>query len=474
MLRIRGIKKAKGLLLSLFCLFSILTNIGVNQIIGDDDINTTFYQPTSPSLTIDSSDDLYLLYKENFGNRSKLALMNKTDPYVWNTNRTILVDPENDTTVYSQPYLTCINDDLFIVYSLYSEDNSSLRILKRSAGSLDWKEVYSLNNESCIFATPKIAEGKNNSYWITWTWDIEGTFGVYYGRFNITENEMYNITKLSGDDDLYDSIEPDFAVDFQGNAHIVWAQGQNYSKILRYCVVNHNNTIELLDNLTESTDSCREPALVFEVDGTLNLFYSNYTTETHVTLGTRFIYQCKKPFNQNWTDFEEVAPYIPVDKSYLSDAHNPYVIIDKSNVLWMGHEIRAYYPNFQGTALRGRMGNQWIPSEPITLGMAPAFDPQLVCDSYNHLHCVWADFRLTYFTLMYRIRKSDGVWLDEYLLIDYMGKETFGPYAKLGIIITVIGLAVASSGVVIYQALVKRRRRKILNQHKSKISQNIE
>jgi len=424
--------------------------------------------PSSPSITYDSENNLFLIYKESVGNYSKIALLKTERPNIWNLTKEIIVEPENDTIINCYPQIRNLLNDTYIIYTTVSPYKSELVILQLDTTMKLWNSFHQMINETIVFSNPLIS-AFNDTLWVSWLSYNEEEVSLYYSKFNQTTKKWLEgslVSDLNG----YNSQFSDLFIDNNGTGHFVWSEGEpNYKKVL-YREIFANDSKSEIKNITDGSSNCIHPKVY--VDGFNNtlIFWSNYTEISPEMLGTINIHYSKKVNDSYWSKPRLFAPYLPPDREgMLADSKKPFLASCQNNILYVAYEDHQPYPYFMGVALRGIYNNNLFDGEPISLTITPCFDPQIVCDENNFVHCVWADFRISYYEIYYRVKFTNNTWSFEKQLTFYSSPA----YVNIaGIYVGIILGTLFCFGVIpvsIYYILKKRQYKKIMQKRREEI-----
>ena len=431
--------------------------------------DTVMEAPYNPSLTLDKDKNLVLIYKEKIGGYSKLALLKTIFPYKWNLTKRIIVEPESDTEINSNPKIVSSSENLFIVYTTRNSSSSQLTILKDNPTLDSWEVFFQLTNNSCVYNNPSISI-VNVTLWLTWTQDTSNENNFYCNHYNFT-SELWSQNLLISEANGYNSLYCDFFVDNNFEGHFVWSEGEiNYRKVY-YRHLYTNNTLTPIEQITDGSTNCIFSKVFVDGFNRTLVFWSNYTDPSATVLGTINIHYSKRSNSTSpWSEPIFFAPYLPPDREgMMADSKKPYIALSPNKILYVSYEDHQPYPYYMGIALRGLYNNTLFNGEPISLTVAPCFDPVIVCDEQNYVHCVWVDYRISYYELYYRIKYTNETWSFEKQLTFYSSTAYTSNAAKyFGIILG--GLVIfAIIPTTIYYYLKKRKRKQILLQRKKEI-----
>ncbi len=459
-------------------LFLVITITKANPIKNSDDIsfqslNTNSqganYGPSNPSLAIDSSENLYLTYKESIGSFSKIVLLKTDENGNWNLTKTYLYQPVEGNTIKSYPVMDFYNDHFYLALSYINETGSTIQLQEKDPVDFDTKIVFSLHSADSFYRYPKMGFF-NESIWFSWLCNLDGVFNVYFMKYNQTSDTLSEIVQLSNS--TYGNCQnSDLFIDSLGNCHFVWSQGLNSKNYIFYKSYNENESHQMSYIVAINSTCNLDPEIFVERNEQINIFWSNYTEIAPIMLGTRNIHYRIYASEKNWSQLECVAPYRSLEKEDLMiDGENPEVVFDNIATLWMAYEITETVPGFTGIAIRGRENGIWVAGEQVSITITPAYDPRLVSDSSGTVHCVWLDFRIGYYEIYYRARYSIGQWSFEQQLTNY-NKDAYQKAmpAIFGIFfgaIVLIGILLPST----YYVIKRRRYKKILAERRKEIA----
>ena len=477
MRRVNIIEIRKQLLLQavLFVLLSsnISQQLSVNGLqiktVNDLEINAEVsYIPSSPMLAIDSSDNLYLTFRENIGAYSRISLLRTDVSGDWNLTIIPIFEPEKGNYINSQPAMISFHDKLLLAVTLNNGTKSILKLLEIDPLALELEKLIEMELNETDFCRPRLAFC-NQTIWMAWHNNNESNFNLYYSQFNYTSMIQSSVIQISNN--ASGSCQnSDLFLDKDGICHFIWSQGLDYKNCIFYKSFAENNTCLRDYQLTDNSFYYNDPEIFVENNGQVNTFWSNYSDIANTMLGTRSV-QCRTYSDaSNWSSYETVAPYRPPDRyDMMTDGENPEATYDNIATLWMAYEIVEPVQYFTGIAIRGRKNGQWLPGEPVTPGQSPAYDPCLVADSEGHIHCVWVDFRWSYYELYYKARYNLDLWSFEVKLTTYTNKEGAASAGKMfGLYITAVvlfGVALPST----YYIAKRIKRKKIIDERRKEI-----
>ncbi|MHA1309179.1 MAG: hypothetical protein ACTSQN_18065 [Candidatus Heimdallarchaeota archaeon] len=468
------------LLLSIIVLNSSLTKSlvnGISSIVDNDhdglnlnDDSTDIFVPTNPMLAIDSEENLYLVYRENYKDYSSIVLLRTiedNDYFVWNLTRTYLYRPNETDIINSYPTMVFHQDKFYLGITSRNDTISYFKILEIDPSNLVTTTLLELNSTTSYFLKPKIAIN-NQAIWISWLDNVEGNYNLYYTKYNQTTTSFSSIEQLSNN--TYGNCQnSEVYLDHNGNCHFVWSQGRDYKNHLLYKYYLENETCQMTSIVVGNTTYAIDPDVIVESNGQVNIFWSNYTVIGPIMLGTINIHYCTFSEANNWSKIEYIAPYRTVDKTELTNGENPDVVIDSNSILWMIYELVEPYPQITGISIRGKQNGYWLDGEHVTMGITPAYDPCVVSDNSGSIHMVWLDFRLAYFEIFYRARFDTGILSQEQQLTKYYApamKER-SPYLFAVFFGTIVVIAVIFPLTAYY--FKNKRLKKLIAEHKKEI-----
>ena len=148
-----------------------------------------------PSLAVDSSNKVYLVFIELYEKHSRIGFLESTGDFRWLNAVQYIVDPAEGMEV-SRASIAIYQDSIYVAYNLYSETNSSLRIIKRTPQN-SWIEVFSITNEdNNSYLLPTLRTGLDGHLWFAWTNDVEGQQNLYCSRF-ISTNSSWSSSRFN-------------------------------------------------------------------------------------------------------------------------------------------------------------------------------------------------------------------------------------------------------------------------------------
>ncbi|MHA1185961.1 MAG: hypothetical protein ACTSSK_03665 [Candidatus Heimdallarchaeota archaeon] len=427
------------------------------SILATETTNTIF-APSHPSLAIDSQENLFLTYRENYAAYSSIVMLrtNEGDEYnVWNLTRNYLYIPNDNDLISSYPAMIFHQDNFYLGISSENESGSFFKILEIDSNDLTITTLLTINSTESHYLNPKIF-AYSDSIWFSWLNDIEEHYNLYFTKYNQTTASFSSTYQLSNDT-FGNCQNSELFLDENGTCHFVWSQGLEYKNFLFYKSYLLNETSLMNRTVVSNTTYCNNPDIFVETNGQVNIFWSNYTEIAPITLGKRNVHYCTYSKANNWSDIEQIAPYRAVDKTEYIDGENPDVAIDSHGIMWIIYELVEQYPQITGIGVRPRQNGVWLDGEPVTRGLAPCYDPCIVSDNSGTIHCVWLDFRLAYFEIFYLARFDTGIWSTEQQLTKYYipaNKE--GAPIFFGILFGTIGVFAILIPTITYY--IKRRR----------------
>ncbi|MFW9923327.1 MAG: hypothetical protein ACFFDW_08595 [Candidatus Thorarchaeota archaeon] len=468
----------------LFCIFyqfSLLvfssSNIIINANSRENNITNNFTNnsestfvltPADPSLTIDDHDNIYLIYKEyNKGYSQIMLLKFNGTTQEWNLTKIPFYIPESNERITVYPAIKWYNHSFYFVFSLETLEYSKLILSKINPVDLSYEECFAIANNNS-FLSPNIMI-YNDLLWMSWQNGAINSYSLYYVKYDL-QTANYDSIHIVANSTFGNCQNNKIFVDENSICYFIWSQGDSNQHKIHYMSIASNHTI--LNNLTITSGEtdCIDPAIWVEKNGNVHLFWSNFTDIAPQMLGTKNIYTQVFKKDVGWSSMQCVAPYIPPDREgMMIDAQNPSITQDKFGNIWLGYEVDEPYPYFKGVAVRYVLSNGiWQPREVVSTGVAPGYDPQLVCDSTGTLHMVWLDFRWNYYELYYRSRRADGYWFVEQQLTSYTIEQV---NSKKWIVLVSIFGAILIFGIVIPSSfyflayLKKKKKNKVIKEY---------
>ena len=390
--------------------------------------------PSNPILMVDSHDTLYLIFRENYGSYSKLAMLKTNSEGDWNKTLTIIHEPINGSCINSYPSAIFFQEKIIIYLTSIDGIQSYITLLEINPSNLETNTLLEFTTNETIYSNPKVLSS-NETLWLSWLNRNESKNNLYYAKYNYTSQTL-SVNHLVSNSSYGSCFASDLAIDKFGAGHFLWSQGANYHNYIFYKKIANNESCLMHERLIDNSYYYIDPEIFVEEDGRVNTFWSNISDIAPSMLGTKSVLYCSYTPVENWSTAATVAPYRPADRiDMMTDGENPEVAHDNIDTLWMAYEIEEPIQYFRGIAIRGRENGVWQNGEPVSLSQAPGYDPSLAVDSEGHVHCVWIDFRWSVHDIYYRARYNMDIWSFEEKLTNYTisaatieGPRMFGFY----------------------------------------------
>jgi hypothetical protein len=409
------------LILILICSSSSLLNlISNNSILSAKNVIADNDSSFIIGYDFDSSplNELFLVYNERISERSRLQFITADSDYQWNYTAETIIEDNNSLIIDNYPSLIASIEKLWIANSFRLDEKNGMFLFKRSYNEKNWqKSILFLVNSIKILEPNLKLDELNQTIWLSWKDNHEGSYNYYYMMYNMTTeiwSDNYTLNTINS----LNCSNCDFFIDESGIAHFTWSQGGDFNKQIFYRSVMRNGTQSSIETITDGSTNCINPVIVLDSYNYLNVFWENRTVPYPQSYGTINIETSRKQINGSWSQSIEVAPFIPPERppSGESDAYQPAVAVDKENNLWLAHKINEDYAYRQGADIRNRNGLTWEPSRALSLVNSLIAKPNLNCDDAGNLHCLWLDFRTGYTQIYYRVKFINNYWSDEILL----------------------------------------------------------
>jgi len=147
------------------------TIIGLNQELHalSDNTTNTIFVPSHPALAIDSNQNLFLTYRENYQDYSSIVMLrtNEGDEYnVWNLTRNYLYQPNDTDLITSYPAMVFHQDKFYLGITSRNNSISILKILEIDPTNLVTTTLLKLNSTESYYFNPKIGV-YNQSLWFS-------------------------------------------------------------------------------------------------------------------------------------------------------------------------------------------------------------------------------------------------------------------------------------------------------------------
>ncbi|MBN1330973.1 MAG: hypothetical protein JXA54_15990 [Candidatus Heimdallarchaeota archaeon] len=398
----------------------ITSAVHLNNVFADD--SSIYIHSNDPifvsafDFDFDSVNNLHLVYNEQQVNYNKLIYKKTGSYYQWNLTRQIIAEENNSLAFFGTPSLEITTNKVWFVTPFEKGSSQGVILYSKDFSSNTWRSQIILSKESTSVSSPLIQKVPDkNAFLFAWKDNHEGSFNFYTMYYNITTQQLNNLSRITSNSGFYCS-NMKFVFDSENDIHFVWSEGENNYEQILYRKIYQNGTMEAIEYLTDGANRCKYPAIIQDSQRMINVFWTNYTKINPGTeYGTININTAKKYSIGNWSAILDVAPYIPLDRppGTESDAEKPTVTLDKENNLWLAYEIREQYLNHIGVDIRHRSILGWQNGEKVSLLSNSAIDPLIKADNAGNLHCMWLDIRFGSYEILYRIKFITGIWSDE-------------------------------------------------------------
>ncbi|MHA1354742.1 MAG: hypothetical protein ACTSR1_06180 [Candidatus Heimdallarchaeota archaeon] len=204
------------------------------SILATETTNTIF-APSHPSLAIDSQENLFLTYRENYAAYSSIVMLrtNEGDEYnVWNLTRNYLYIPNDNDLISSYPAMIFHQDNFYLGISSENESGSFFKILEIDSNDLTITTLLTINSTESHYLNPKIF-AYSDSIWFSWLNDIEEHYNLYFTKYNQTTASFSSTYQLSNDT-FGNCQNSELFLDENGTCRFVWSQGLEYKNLLFY------------------------------------------------------------------------------------------------------------------------------------------------------------------------------------------------------------------------------------------------
>ncbi len=401
---------------------------------------------------------------DQIASNKKLGIISTTSNFLFEESIDYLVEDTADFSIIGKPSITYLQNSIYIAYPFADETFQGIKLLAKNLDTDEWINQTIFADHSSNYNSPLLMRNAtNNGLIFVWQNDASNHYELFMSSSNTSvldwKQEAIQISSFNESNNK----ECEFIMDSSNHLHFAWSYGASYHEKIMYRTVFDNTTLSPVENITDGSSGCRDPALVIDNYNYLNLFWTNHTMENPQTqYGTVNIHTAKKELlNGSWIDYQEAGPFIPFERppSGESDAYAPAVAFDQQNRLWLAYEINEEYANHHGVDIRHRANNNWMPGTILSLINNPAKKPLLIVDDYDNVHCFWMDFRHSTSEIYHRIKFSTDTWSEE-VLVTFTGK--YFSYIWKTVLIVVIVFIVAGLPFVIANILRRKRAERLI------------
>jgi len=348
----------------MYCKYTSSTGWSNATVISDDSSGWNNEDSKFPSIAVDSSDNLHIVWYDNtngiWGNDYEIMYCNYTSGTGW-SNATIISDDSsgwNDGNSYS-PEIAIDNldnlhvvwrdetdgiwgDDIEIMYCNYTSATGWSNATVISDDSSGW------NNEDSQF--PSITIDSLNNIHVVWNDYTDGWWGtdaeIMYCNYTSAIG-WSNATVISDDLSNWNnkgSNSPSIAIDTGDNLHVVW----------------HDETIGLWGDDIE-------------------IMYCNYTSTTG-WLNATVISDDSSNWNNDWSSVSTIV---------VDSMDNLHVVWHDNTDGWWGNDTEIMYCKY--TSSNGWSNATIISDDLSNWNNGNSLRPAIDIDSSDNIHFVWHD-----------------------------------------------------------------------------------
>ncbi len=347
-----------------------------------------------------------------------VTVVDTTPPSIINltmnwSNATVISDDSsgwNDWTSWYPAIATDNNGNIHVVW----EDNTDgewgtdVEIMYVNYTVAGWSNVTVISDDYTGWnddssRRPRIAVDNNGNIHVVWYDSTNGEYGndIEIMYVNYTAAGWSNATVISDDYtgwNVHNSLNPDIAVDNNGNVHVVWyddTDGEWGTDVeimyVNYTATGWSNVTCISDYYGWNDNSSYYPRISTDINGNVHVVWMDYTYGEWGTDREIFYANCTAAGWSNatcisdiygWNDGDSFLPCITVDKT-----GNLQVVWDDETDGEWGTDREIFYVNYTAAG----WSNATCISDIYGLNDYWSFRPSIITDKNDNIHVVWED-----------------------------------------------------------------------------------
>jgi hypothetical protein len=228
----------------------------------------------SPSLTVDSSNGLHLVWDEFTSGNFEIFYKKSTDGgATWSTSKNLSSSAGNSINAAMAVESP---DTIHLVWSDFTPGDFELYYKKSTNGGSTWSTSKRLtwNSGASVFAA--IAADSSGNLHVVWGDDTPGNPEIYYKK-STDGGTTWTAGKTLTPNSI-DSGSPDLAVDVSGNLLVVWSNDAPYTAEIYYKKsTNKGDSWSAAERLTWNSGDSEVPVIAVYGSGNIHVFWYDHT-----------------------------------------------------------------------------------------------------------------------------------------------------------------------------------------------------
>jgi hypothetical protein len=228
----------------------------------------------SPSLTVDSSNRLHLVWDEFTSGNFEIFYKRSTDGgATWSTSKNLSSSAGNSVNAAMAVESP---DTIHLVWSDYTPGNFEIYYKKSSNGGGAWTTSKRITWDTGASNFAAIVADSSGNLHVVWGDDTPGNTEIYYKKSTdggTTWTAVKALTSNSGG-----SQAPDLSVDVSGNLHLVWSGDSLYTSEIYYRQsTNKGASWAAEERLTWTSGDSDAPVIAVYGSGNIHVFWYDHT-----------------------------------------------------------------------------------------------------------------------------------------------------------------------------------------------------
>lgn len=311
------------------------------------------------------------------------------------------------TGAASNPHCTMDSSgNLHVVWedsTVFFKDTNDKDIVYRmwNASTEEWTQPMPISIGSNNSFDPVIAVTDSGERHVFWT-EQNAPQEIYHRAY--INDQWQTIEEISVEDEDYDSIWPDVAIDDSNNIHLTWTDFSGYngaeagtgSIFYKKYDETLNSWLATVYISTESTEEAYRSRISLDSGGNPHIVWIDRTelpyAEEEILNQFDVFYKTLNPHTSTWTPTEVISV------NSTEDCGFPCLVIDPSDnfhIVWRdqtnygssGSDSDIYYKYKNSTS------GTWDSMTLLTAESSEnSDDPEIFCDKLGFLHLIWLDF----------------------------------------------------------------------------------
>lgn len=311
---------------------------------------------------------------------------------------TVVVSTESDGSSYIP---TIAVDNVGNIYVAWYDN------MNYSGSGSDWDIFYKLWNATTgiwtvtqVISTesdggsvnPDIAVDKDGNVHLTWQ-DLTNYSGcgtdydIFYKCWNVSTSS-WSLSEVLSTGTAEPSVTPSITVDLNDNIHIVWHQMNGISDNILYKCWNATTGTWTITEIisTESTLQATEPAIEADNKGNIHVTWLDNSPYAGSDIYNDVFYKYLNATTRTWTMTEIVSNESPITCYYPTIAIDPTGHV---HIAWYEHlnDQEFIYYKYRNTTTSIWTNTELISTESRLL----SYRPDIAVDSTGTIHIVWQD-----------------------------------------------------------------------------------